>query len=363
MLYFLTLLAIVSGLIKQKSEFVMICMFLLLWILFGFNTNNADYLIYNLMYDGHYPNHEIGFIFIISLFNKLGFTYQQFLMSISLMSYLFIFSVIRRYSIKTNFIFALYFIFPFMLDIVQIRNFIAMTFIIGGIPYLLSNRKTSTLKYLGVVLVASTFHYTSLFYLVLVLAKSKSWRKLLLLFSIISFISTIIAYTNIIPTMMELIFMSEKVTGWFQERTRLGFIVPLILQIISFGFVYYSYYKYVKNSKISDMNNVIINERYKKVEFNQSKLFELIFRINIVFLIAIPFYIFNVTFFRLYRNILLFNYLIIINGTMYYFKNKYESYIFKILFIMYVFLLLAYFVLQNNLHTVFIEIFESNALF
>jgi len=364
MSYAISLLLGVLGFIKQKSKFVMISLFLLLWILFGFNTSNADYMIYNLIYDGHYPNHEFGFMLLVNLFSNLGFTYQQFLISISLICYLILFRIINKYTIGTNYVIALYFIFPFMLDVVQIRNFIAMTIILLGIQYLLSDKKRATIKYIVAVLAASSIHYTSLFYLILVFARFKSWKKLLLTFSMISIVGATIAYTNIIPSAMGIIFESDKVTNWFQGRTRFGFLIPIIFQLISFGFVYYSHYKYRKTEqKKENDNNVYPNDRFKNVDVHQNKLLEIVFRINIVLLIAIPFYIFNVSFFRLFRNVLLLNYIVVTNGTLYYFKDKYERFIYKIAFSVYVISLLIYFIIQNNLHTVFIPILKFNSIF
>src|SRR5699024_6954639 len=65
-----------------------------------------------------------------------------------------------------NLVYLFYFFTPFLVDIIQIRNFIAMSLVIYSINFLFEEKNT---LFLVLILFAATFHRQALVYLTLVL--------------------------------------------------------------------------------------------------------------------------------------------------------------------------------------------------
>lgn len=158
-----------------------------MWLLFGWNRWNADYYgyqqtyysigSYNVFYE-YFEQFEIGYRYFCRFMFSLGVDYDTFLIIYSLIGLLLIGSTIIKFTNKPGYVLALYFIYPFLMDIVQIRNFMAMAFIIFGIRYLFSSRKVDQFKYVFFVFLAASFQSVGLFYLILLFAKMQSVKKL-----------------------------------------------------------------------------------------------------------------------------------------------------------------------------------------
>lgn len=370
MSYVVSAVLIFFSLIKKRSTLLSLLLVITLWILFGFNTGNADYATYERMFNGSLKPPDMGFEFLLGFFNLIGFTYQQFLIIISLICYAIIFISIKRYTENLSYVMALYFIYPFMFDVVQIRNFIAFTILLYGLQYLFTNNRIDIFKYIFFVLAASSIHFGFLFYLVLILVKFfSSWEKEFIIISTFVILTILLVYSGFLTVLMNNLFNSPKVTGWFEIRTHLGFLVPISVQIIVFLFVYVSYRKYKDNIKDQITNKdsqtfVIPNKKQKFITpSSQIIFFETIIKINIIMFLAFPFYAYVTYFFRLYRNILIMNYIMIANSIQYFFKDKYERFFYGLSFILLVFMLLMYELGPESYYTVFKAIFENNILF
>lgn len=353
MSYLFSTVSLLLSFIKKQSKITMIFMFILMWILFGFNTGNADYMTYEFIYKGFYPNHEFGFMALVKFFNMLGFSYQHFLITISFIGLFFLIKVINKYTKNINYVLALYFIFPFMLDVVQVRNFLTMVLIICGIDFLISKEKFSTIKYIGFVILASSIHYSSLFYLVLLVVKFLSTRQLLI-FPFLSLALVALAYTNILPFIINSMIDNTKILFWFQDRSKFGFLISAFIQITGFIFIYIAYkksFKFYKKNKVSLVNSI-----------DMINFYEIILKINLVLFLIYPLYIFNMTFFRLYRNLLILNYIAISNIIQFAFNNKFERFVYQLCFIVYIILLMTYFICFSAFDTVFIPIFNRNLI-
>lgn len=371
MSYVVSSVLILFSLIKKKSTLLSLLLFITLWILFGFNTENADYRFYELMFNGAINIPDRGFEFLLGFFNLIGFTYQQFLIVITLICYVIIFISIKRYTENLSYVMALYFIFPFMFDVVQIRNFIALTILLYGLQYLFTNNKTDIFKYICFVLVASTIHFAFLFYLVLILVKFfSSWKKMLVILSAFIILVILILYSGFLTVLLNYLFNYPRVPGWFEIHTNLGFLVPFLLQIITFLFVYVSYKKYKDNIKDEitnkDSQPFVIPHKMQRVITPNSQIdfFETMIKINVIMFLAFPFYIYITYLFRIYRNILILNYIMVANSMQYFFKDKYERFIYGLFFIVWVFMLLINELSDPFANTsVLRSIFENNILF
>jgi len=370
MSYVVSSILIFFSLIKKKSALLSLLLFIALWILFGFNTGNADYYAYELQFNGTIKPPDIGFEFLLVFFNLIGFTYQQFLITISLICYVIIFTSIKKYTENLSYVMALYFIYPFIFDVVQIRSFIALTILLYGLQYLFTNNKKDIFKYIFFVLVASSIHFAFLFYLVLILVKFfPSWKKMLVIFSAFVILAILVIYSGFLAVLLNNLFNHPRIDDWFKIGTNLGFLVPFLLQIMMFLFVYVSYRKYKDNIKVQITNKdsqpfVNLNKKQKFITPNsQINFFETMIKINVIMFLAFPFYIYTTYFFRIYRNILIMNYIMVANSMQYFFKDKYERFFYGLFFIIFLFILLMNELDPNSYLSVFRAIFENNILF
>jgi len=153
MIYFSSVILSISCLMKKNSRISFFLLFLLLWMLFGWSYGNADYLAYassydNLSYFNNFSEGTLGLKILFSFFSSIGLSYQSFLIIISFSGLALIAHTIRKYSNYGGFVFLLYFIFPYLLDIVQVKNFIVTALIVYAVHYLVSEEKGSVIKYI-----------------------------------------------------------------------------------------------------------------------------------------------------------------------------------------------------------------------
>ena len=234
-----------------------------MWVLYGWNTGNADYMNYNIAYYYNAVSNinwskEVGFQLLCKLFYKFGLQYNQFLVIISIIGLLLITSTVRRYTKNVAFILATYFIFPFMLDVVQVRNFMAMAIVVFALRFLIERKKWGEVKYIILVMFASTIHYIALFYFLFLLTKVRNTKRLIYFSLAAASIGVVISYTNLIPKIVTVITPSAKVHLWFTARMNLGIIVILLVYAGTLFLVYYAY-KRIKNAEIQYSEKNIVN--------------------------------------------------------------------------------------------------------
>ena len=145
--------------------------FILMWILFAFNTKTTDYGNYELFYQYanngiRYPGLEIGYYYFTRLCTILGLNFQQFLMLYSFLGlYLIISTVLKLSKHNTAMILLFFVFFPYFHLIAFPRSFFSYSLVLYGIRYLVDNNKRSYIKFIVSVILASLFHLSSLFYL------------------------------------------------------------------------------------------------------------------------------------------------------------------------------------------------------
>lgn len=173
------IIAVLLGLIFQKSKSVTAIQLVICAIIFSFNTENPDYTGYLGTYNsvnigGIYKQYfeAYGFLYkqICIFTNKIGLNFNQFRILIFIICMILILSTIYKFTNKCNFVLSVYMIFPFIMDCIQIRNFIAEAIIIYSMRYLLlinahQSKKRNIIKYVACVITASSFHSVSILYL------------------------------------------------------------------------------------------------------------------------------------------------------------------------------------------------------
>lgn len=240
MFYLITLALILLGLIYEKSKLVRFFQLLNIWILLGWSSGNADYNNYLTRYT--YYNSlaltsrtEFLFAQMFKISNKLGLTYPQFLIIVSLIYVLILGFVVSLFSSNPNFVLALYMIYPACMEATQIRFTIASGIVLLGFLLLLNeNIKLGEFYYVLCVICAALIHIGMLFFLVMLpirrLDKKKSmYYSAIIIAGVVVFrMGAIRIILSLFPGMMnKLTFMHL-----YETRTMVyWFFIQLVLWI------------------------------------------------------------------------------------------------------------------------------------
>ncbi len=158
---------------KKESKLAYLLAGVYAWILFGFNTNNLDYANYKGRFEGAGGAiTEPVFLFILKVFRKLGFRYQSFLCVYAAVCLILLSVIIIKYSPYPAAVFFLYLVFPFCLDTVQIRFFLASSIVLVALCLILKYKTNKKLLYIaGFVLLvglATGIHYSAALYMIFI---------------------------------------------------------------------------------------------------------------------------------------------------------------------------------------------------
>jgi hypothetical protein len=376
---------------NHPKRILVYSLIILLIILFGGNTLNPDYQSYIMNYmwatgDTSVWNvkfSEVGYTLLVNLFAKTGLSYNIFLFFIATIGIILINKTVKLYISNTNAFYIFYAFYPFLLDIVQIRNFIILSILVYSIRYLTENIKYGKSKFVILIFIASLFQMTALVYLPLVLIKNKKQRYLIRIMVIFSIVFSLISIidSSIITSLMNVttdILPDKRVATWFERSTRFGFLYNWTLQFINLiiiRMIYFSSSQRNKPQMSVGSQNININEQYsfnfkKKLisknsilqQKTQSTLLEVIYWINVYATIFLPFYIMASVFDRLMRNLMLINYIAIIYWGEKSISSKKQKTIIIFFYCVYVIFLFVMNILVSN-PNVANQIFHNNMFF
>lgn len=196
MLLILFVFLIVIGIYaKQKIKNLDMIIIGFICILLFFATDVPDFENYERVYNyigagANYISTGVGWLYLCKLGNIIGFTYKEFEIAIFFVCALLIRSIINRFIYERKYqvyIWALYLLFPVLLECVQIRFFVAETIVLFSIPFLTEKKVLGYLKFLICLMFASSIHSATFFYilfiLIPVLNKIKKMLMIIIFFS------------------------------------------------------------------------------------------------------------------------------------------------------------------------------------
>lgn len=190
------------NLMVVKPKMMVACWLVAIIIaIMGGNSSNPDYLNYESMYynavNFSWQNfwdpsvsysmgycRDFGYSITNYIGNEFGLSYQEY----KFVSSLFFFTVLLLYIwkiVKGKLIIflSLYMIYPFLMDVIQVRNFMFVVLLFVGMYYLSYATTWRYLKFSSIMLIAATFHTVALLYLPFALFKkwiNKKWIKYIL---------------------------------------------------------------------------------------------------------------------------------------------------------------------------------------
>lgn len=351
---------------KKHSRFFALLLITIMWILFAGNTKNPDQINYittyklssNMQITLDFTKSEPGFYFINKFFSILSNNYNVFLFEIVFICFLLIDNTVKRYTNNCNYVFICYFFYSFFLDVVQVRSFIAMSIIIFAIKYLIEDKKGNKFKFLIFLFIAGIIHYSAFLYVVLIFIKKNNKQKLVKGIIYIAFFLSILTIINnnkipfLSTIMMDTEIISDKISNWFSNSARFGFLIKWFEQTVIF-------FTIILTKRITEKN---INT-FKRNNEKTMIYCDTIYWINFCMFILFPFYIVTASFWRLMRSIIFLNYIAYANCSDSFNNKSKEKIVYNIAIILMIIFLFFFEIIYPYNGVILKNIFEYNLIF
>lgn len=357
LLYIIGLVLLIISILRNRSKFFCILLLAFMFLLMAYSYGNADYSTYEMYFKIYGNDISVSvlllnnglFKILCAIFTKLGLTYRELLIFMTLVGFINLYTVANKFLTNKNLVFAMYFIYPFLMDITQIRNFVAMTFLIKGCVYLIKEEKMikGCIMFCVYDIIASLFHITFVFYFVLLLVKFINKDNFKYFAPVLLFIEIILF--NVAQSFIAILTNIEKTEFYFNENIDIGTLIIIIIYFICNILI-------MSNISCRLKNELWVSEIYK---------------INFMMLLTIPVIYHSFEFVRLYRNIFFLNYVAIAYLCQVKFRrNKIKKQIIwneanLLLCAMFGICIfsLYLFIMHDYMDTVFIPVFKLNRLF
>lgn len=310
--YMIALLMFVLGIRFKSSKYLTFLYGIYCWILIGLNTVSADYDAFKEMYyccfAERYSGHEPGYLALCKLFYSLGFSFEAFRAIAGAIIVIILISGIKKITPKTNYVLSLMLIFPLVSLVSGLRNSFSYVIMLHGMYYLLNGvnsdnkfRKPSRfrvllkkkdlpgnknderkklLKFIFCVIIATMFHYSSLFYLVFLYAKYSKKKTTSLMVQTLAIVSIVIVMfqTGLLFRIISRLTSREKTLNWFPSSST-AYVSPLyIVTLALFGILLFLLYRCrvvselrgltaANNTSAINKNNILVISRIMVVSF------------------------------------------------------------------------------------------------
>lgn len=221
-------------------------------ILFCFNLTNADRDVYEnrlAYYDSMIGSTEVGYYYLMEFFTKYNLDIQTLYIFVGFLYLSTIFYITSKLSKNHGIVISSYMIGAFLLDVVQLRFTLSLTFVLWGFYYMLSDKsmKYRIILFSSFIVIATLFHSSSLIYLafgVAFLRKDLFYKLLGVAFICIVFLfSILVSYFGKLyemGTKIDEIQNSDKYVG---NNSNLFCLIYLILFILMYFIPYKKYFK------------------------------------------------------------------------------------------------------------------------
>ncbi|MGM0138628.1 hypothetical protein IGI65_001071 [Enterococcus sp. DIV0755b] len=283
----------------SKSKFTFFLLNFYLFILMAFNNSIADRVTYKAIYvyPENYIDIDIGFQLLVKLSKLVGLNFQSFINLIFIISLLLIARIVLLLSDRPGIVSVLYCIYPFFNDAAQIRSFLGMALMISGVYYLFFAEKSDKLKFFLFLILAGSVHYT--FFLFVFLLFLRNTEDILKVFKMILVsIATMLLLFPIILTVIRKFFppIWVRISHYFDLSTSINTKIGVFMIFITTFMLVVFYMN--KNIYTGD-SNIYASKQYLNLNLFLFALFPLVF--------------YSIEFLRLYRSMLIFNYILFSN--------------------------------------------------
>lgn len=238
-------LLFVLGIVRSSDKIITGLILLFMWILFAFNTQNGDYSNYIAIYNGigngsawALAQYEEGYIALCILgYRILKLDYANFMILVATITTLLLCLVVRLYSKnkQQNIVYILFMVFLYWMMICQYRSYISFLLTMIGIYFLIERDDwKGNVLFVLFVLLAFTFHRSSILYLLYLVAKKMDMKRIRWIIPIACVIVILPRYSffnNIIARFLP----AFKMTNWLYSegnRSTIGILLLIAVRIL-----------------------------------------------------------------------------------------------------------------------------------
>lgn len=322
-LYIITLLLLLFSVFTGKFKKITSYFSIVVLVILNYGLDNKwDLYNYFIRYDNIMnidSNRELGFQIIMKIFNFFNVDFATFRCIMIIIGLIIIMLFLKKITNDSSFFLLCYMSYFAFLEGEQIRNFYALIVLICAFKYLFYNDKISNIKYIILILIASSIHSSFIVYLVFLLVKSnvnisKLMTKLIPIMVILMLVLS--RYTELQSIILSAFSTEDDSRGLYysQAISNLGWIAPTAIYIWNLFIVRYCY-SLVKGKKQSYELSTYTLKDFKIIKNTNTVpmeyIFERLYMINIIGLVFIPLYMNSLVFYRINRNIIMINLLFI----------------------------------------------------
>lgn len=330
--------------LRANNKVLITLSYFLMIILFCFNLTNADREIYEnrlAYYDSMIGSTEIGYYYLMELFTKCNLDIQYLYIYTGFFYLSTLFYITSKLSKNHGIVISSYMIGAFLLDVVQLRFTLSLTFVLWGFYYMLSDKsiKLRILLFCFFIVIATLFHSSSLMYLVFGVAffRKDLFYKILG----VAFICIVSLFSILVSFFGELYDMGKKIDEIQNSDMYVGNNANLICLLLLIFFILMYLIPYYK---------------LPKEQIDNNELYSMWLKISLSCVMIIPIIFFSADVRRIFIGLLPLQVSI-----MTHWFTKQHSQLTKSTIIGYCIILLYFYVLRSeNIETVLYSIFENN---
>ncbi|SHL00780.1 EpsG family protein [Selenomonas ruminantium] len=371
-LLFLYIIVIALNFIFPRSKKLFIFDFFFMWILMGWNYSVADYEIYlrRYIYSLYsFATLEPLYVYLQNIAQEQSLDYNSFLKYMT-----FVFLLIRMIAIlgmskRHNIVVGLYLLFPYIMDITQVRMFYATSIVLLGLVFFMKDYKYSNIILIISVIIATLIHVSCIFYLLLPLSKwmLRFTHKRVLTISVRI---TTVLYVLLMSGM--LYFIAGYLASWFGFSDK--FIETVLANDMAYKFTYRITYSLevlifflFMNYMLGRACRFFGNASRMQSDIDNSygeKSVEIAYRINCILLWILPLVWFSGDIYRIQHGILVLFYSVFSNINFFRDIRNYVITYYQIAMCFFVMVFVIMFLLGNESlrESVFIPVFFDNVL-
>ncbi|MEV5029138.1 EpsG family protein [Paenibacillus sp. LPE1-1-1.1] len=270
------ILSFVADPLKIRFKFLKQISLLFVLMFLVFNTDNPDFQIYNEIFEFNDPNGiaDIGFIMIIKLIKYLGGDSYRIILIIQALLLFITFSRFSKYIKNINFVILLYFIFPYIMDVIQVRNNLMFFLVLNALIEYIHNKKVKSLIFLIFATMLHSFGFVFfIVFFVIELFVSRSVRigerldshkigyqnnkvfyNIIITLGIINIIAGR-SFVDLILNKFPIEFVRVKIQYYYADSLNLGTLFSWSLLLIVDIIIFYNLIKR-KEQQLNKSNNI-----------------------------------------------------------------------------------------------------------
>ncbi len=295
---------ILERLTGSRWPFVEFALLSLLVIVMGGSVDNPDYFTYaRLFEEGGASGADPLYFALTNAARSAGLSYVGFRLLVSAASFALLYLAGRTLLEDRRVVYwlACYAVYPFMLDVVQTRNFLGMSLLTWGVSRVVKRGRRAVLQFALAISAAAAIQILFLIFVPLVIACWPSGRRILksILLCMLP-MSAIILFSpellrDVRSSAVELLSPVDSRVDQYLSSDGGGYYIQLVAPLALL--------------LLSLLGRHLV-DRYGQSNLDETalRLLDFVFLVNLLIVVLAPLYLENSNFSRLYRDVLPLNY-------------------------------------------------------